>query len=102
MWPAFEQDLNRYRELESQLSDPAVVADRARYTKAAKEHGSLAKRVKPYLEFKELSEEIAQWEALAASDPAMRADAEQELAQVRVRQQALSQKLEDMLLDDPS
>lgn len=102
MWPVFEQDLNRYRELEGQLSDPAVVADRARYTKAAKEHGSLAKRVKPYLEFKEVSDEIAQWEAMAASDPAMRADAEQELVQVRLRQQALNQKLEDMLLDDPS
>src|SRR5262249_10452448 len=48
------------------------------------------------------SDEIAQWEAMAASDPAMRADAEQELAQLRVRQQALNQKLEDMLLDDPS
>jgi peptide chain release factor 1 len=102
MWPAFEQDLNRYRDLESQLSDPVVVADRARYTKAAKEHGSLAKRVKPYIEYKEVSDEIGQWEAMAASDPDMRAAAEQELTQLRVRQQGLGQKLEDMLLDDPS
>ena len=50
MWPVFEQSLNRYRELEQQLSDPAVVADRARFTRTAKEHGSLAKQVKPYLE----------------------------------------------------
>jgi len=102
MWPVFEQDLNRYRELESQLSDPAVVADRPRYTKAAKEHGSLAKRLKSYIEYKEVSDEIAQWEAMAASDPSMQADAEQELTPLRSRQQALSQKLEDLLLDDPS
>ena len=65
MWPVFEQDLIRYRELESQLSDPTVVADRPRYTKAAKEHGSLAKRLKPYIEYKEVSDEIAQWEAIS-------------------------------------
>ena len=49
MWPAFEQSLTRYQELEQQLADPAVIADRARYTHAAKEHGSLAKTIKPYL-----------------------------------------------------
>ena len=54
MWPHFEQALARYRDLEQQLSDPAVVADRARYARAAKEHGALAKQVKPYLEYKKL------------------------------------------------
>ena len=34
MWPFFEQSLTRYRELETQLGDPAVVANRARYTRA--------------------------------------------------------------------
>jgi peptide chain release factor 1 len=102
MWPAFEQDLNRYRELETQLADPAVAGDRVRYTKAAKEHGSLAKRVKPYLEYKEVTDEIGQWEAMAQSDPAVRADAEQELAQLRRKRDTLNQRLEDMLLDDPS
>ena len=29
MWPFFEQSLTRYRELESQLGDPTVVANRA-------------------------------------------------------------------------
>ncbi len=55
MWPFFEQALTRYRELETQLGDPAVVGNRARYTRTAKEHGALAKQVKPYLEYKKVA-----------------------------------------------
>jgi peptide chain release factor 1 len=39
---------------------------------------------------------------MAQSDPAVRADAEQELTQLRQKRDALNQRLEDMLLDDPS
>ena len=68
MWPVFEQLLVRSRELEQQLGDPAVAADSARYTRAAKEHGSLSKRVKPYLEFKQVSDNLAQAESLLAGE----------------------------------
>ncbi|HEY7314426.1 MAG TPA: peptide chain release factor 1 [Gemmataceae bacterium] len=100
MWPIFEQALTRYHELEQQLSDPAVVADRARFTRTAKEHGTLAKRVKPYLEYKKVSEDLAQAQALldAESDPEMRQYAEQELSELRTRQQALQARLEDFVL----
>ena len=57
-WPAFEEALARHRELEQLLSDPGVIADRARYTRLAKEHGSLAKMVKPYAEYLKLDAEI--------------------------------------------
>ena len=36
MWPIFEQSLSRFQELESQISDSAVVANRPLYTKTAK------------------------------------------------------------------
>ncbi len=100
MWQTFEQSLSRYRELEQQLSDPALVADRARYTRAIKEHGALAKQVKPYLEFKKLQEDLAQAEALLAAetDPEMRQYAAQELADLQARRQALQSRLEDSLL----
>jgi len=49
MWTTFEQSLTRYHELEQQLGDPTVIADVARYTQTAKEYGSLAKLVKPYV-----------------------------------------------------
>ena len=100
MWPVFEQSLVRYRDLETQLADPAVVANRARYAQAAKEHGSLAKQVKPYLEYKKVLDDLAQAEALlsAEADPEMRRYAEQELAELKARRDALQARLEDFLL----
>jgi peptide chain release factor 1 len=102
-WPTYEQSLARYRELEEQLSNPAVIADRARYAHLAKEHGSLAKLVKPYLEYQKLGEEIVQAEALVSSeqDAAMRHYFEEELAGQRHRQKELESRLEDLLLVDP-
>ena len=102
MWPFFEQSLTRYRELESQLGDPDVVGNRVRYARAAKEHGSLAKQVKPYLEYKKVLEDLGQAEELASaeSDPEMRRYAEQELAELRARRDALQSRLEDFLLDE--
>ncbi len=82
MWPAFEKALKRHAELETLLADPAVIADRIRYTKLAKEHGSLAKMVKPYLEYRKLTDDIAQAEAmLAEADAEMRVMIEEELTQ---------------------
>jgi peptide chain release factor 1 len=100
MWPIFEQALTRYQELEQQLGDPAVVADRARFTRTAKEHGTLAKRVKPYLEYKKTLEDLAQAQALIAAetDPEMKQYAEQELTELRTRQAALQSRLEDFIL----
>jgi peptide chain release factor 1 len=100
MWPIFEQALTRYQELEQQLGDPAVVADRARFTRTAKEHGTLAKRVKPYLEYKKITDDLSQAQALleAESDPEMRQYAEQELAELRSRREALQTRLEDFVL----
>jgi peptide chain release factor 1 len=102
MWPAFDQSLARYQELEQQLADPAVIADRMRFAQVAKEHGSLAKLTKPYLEFKKLVEEIDQAEALkAGADADMSALIEEELGSLRQREQALRGRLEDLLLIDP-
>ncbi len=104
MWPVLEQAVARYQELEQQLGEPAVIADRALYTRLAKEHGSLAKQVKPYLEFKSISEAIGQAEALLENekDPDMRLYTEEELATLRPRHEALQARLEDFLLFDPS
>src|SRR5262249_10569041 len=103
MWPAFEQAVTRYEELERHLSDPAVIADRSRYAQTAKEHGALAKKVKPYLEYKKLTEDVGEAEALLAvePDPAMQRYAQEELEGLRARQQQLQSRLEDLLLVAP-
>src|SRR5713101_8275065 len=103
MWQNLEQSLTRYRELEQQMADPVVIADRNRYTHAAKEHGALAKLVKPYLEYRKISEDVSHAEALAAAenDPEMRKYAEEELIELRGRKKTLGDKLEELLLVEP-
>jgi peptide chain release factor 1 len=100
MWPTFEKALARYRDLETQLGDPSLIADRGRYTSAAKEHGALAKQVKPYVEYLELTKNIGESETLLAAetDPEMRSYLEEELRGQRQQQQALNSRLEDLLL----
>jgi peptide chain release factor 1 len=96
------EKLARFRELEEQLSDPAVASDHARFSTVAKEHGALAKLVKPYLEYQQIDQSIRESEALLDGDPEMRALAEEELAALRPKRDALHVKIEDQLLVDPS
>ncbi|QEL14715.1 peptide chain release factor 1 [Limnoglobus roseus] len=100
MWPAMEQQLARYRELEAKLGDPDVAGDPAKFGVVAKEHGSLTKVVKPYQDFLELHEAIQQTEAMLA-DAELKPMAEEELATMRPRYEALKTKIEDQLLIEP-
>lgn len=103
MWPVMDQKLAQFQELEERLADPAVASDHARFTQVAKEHGALAKLVKPYLEFQKVSEQIRETEAMAAeADPDMQAMAEEELTTLRAQYEALKTRIEDQLLIDPS
>jgi peptide chain release factor 1 len=101
MWPAFEQALTRHRELEGLLADPAVITDRVRYTKLAKEHGALQKMVKPYVDFLKVTDEVQQAQTMlqgAESDADMKAMIEDELKSLRERESGLRVRLEDLLL----
>ena len=102
-WPAFDRSLSRYRELEGQLADPGIIADRARYTHLAKEHSALGKTVKPYLDYLKISEEVGQTEALlqTEADADMHRYLEDELEGQRRQQAALHSRLEDLLLIEP-
>ncbi|MFM8270886.1 MAG: peptide chain release factor 1 [Gemmata sp.] len=101
MFPSLEAQLARYRELEQQLYDPAVAGDPNRAGAIGKERGALAKSVEPYVEYKRLCAAVADAEALAA-DPDMKAMAEEELADLRPKRDALHAKIEERLLVDPS
>jgi peptide chain release factor 1 len=101
MWPAFEQAKARHEELERQLADPAVIADRPRYTKLAKEHGSLAKMVKPYQEFLQVEHDLKQAKAMlitVGDDADMEAMVKEEIASLQPRYDAGKGRLEDILL----
>jgi peptide chain release factor 1 len=103
MFPVLDQKLTRYRELEQQLYDPAIATDPVKSGPIAKERGSLAKLVEPYLELLELDRSIKDAETIAAGDePEMRAMAAEELAAIRPRRATLYSRIEEQLLIDPS
>ena len=101
MWPALDQHVERSQELERQMADPAVMAEPARFTSVVKEHGRLARLVKPYQAFQKLEEEIGQAQQVLAaeSDGEMRRYAEDELAGLRRQRDELRHQLEEMLLE---
>ena len=68
MWEPFELILKKFRELETQLADPAIAGDRVRYARVAKEHGGLLKQIKPYLEFNKVSEDLSAVEEMMAAE----------------------------------
>src|SRR5260370_42127989 len=102
-WRRLKNSWRRYGEREGRRGDPAIIGDRIRYTQAAKEHGSLAKMVKPYLEYQQIGEAIAQAETLLAAeaDPAMRSYLEEELAAQRQQQQTLHTGPEGLVVVEP-
>jgi peptide chain release factor 1 len=103
MFPTLEPQLARYRELEQQLYDEKIAADPARAGAIAKERGTLAKTVEPYIEYKRLCEAVAESEKLAAgADPDMAALAQEELTELRPKRDALHAKIEEQLLIDPN
>src|SRR5262245_28716330 len=103
MWAIMDQKLARYRELEDQLADPALAADMSRFTAAAKEHGRLAKLVKPYLEFIDLDRNVTEARKWAEeADPEMQEMGKSELASIGPRYESLRQWIEDQLLIDPN
>jgi len=104
MWPVMEQKLARFQELEALLGDPVVAVDPQVFGKIAKEHGAVSKQVKPYLEYMELAKAVASSEELAAAEPdgEMAALANEELAELRPKIALLKDRIEDMLLVDPS
>ena len=85
-----EQKLARYEKLEKDLVDPEVLANPARITSVAREHGSLGRLVKKYRKFKRITGQIAEAQQMIEADDAeMRELAEAELSQLREEREAL-------------
>lgn len=101
MFEKLKSDLERFRELDAQLLDPAVTADPARVTALAKERGALARLAIPYGRYLDLGRQIAEAEALASDepDPELRAYAEEEVARLKQGRAAEAAILSDLLYD---
>lgn len=95
----------KYRELESLISDPAVLADMPKWQKLSREHAQLAPVVEKYREYKKVREGLAEAKALFDDNPDadMRRLAEDEIAELRPRLEALERELPILLLPkDPN
>jgi peptide chain release factor 1 len=92
-----EEKLRRFEELEKLLADPEVLADPARLSAVAREHGSLAKLANKYRRLKGLNAQIAEAaDMLKGPDPEMRELAEAELPRLRQEQETCWDDLLEM------
>ena len=95
----------KYRELESLISDPAVLADMPKWQKLSREHAQLAPVVEKYREYKKVREGLLEEKAIFDDNPDadMRRLAEDEIAELRPQLEALERELPILLLPkDPN
>jgi peptide chain release factor 1 len=92
-----ETHLNRFEDLERQMADPAVQSDGAKFSTAAREHGSLAKVATKYRKFKSLVDEVAELKRMSeAGSPDEKELAEAELPDARRKREELWAELLDL------
>ena len=95
----------KYRELESLISDPAVLADMPKWQRLSREHAQLAPVVEKYREYKSVREGLLEAKAIFDDNPDadMRRLAEDEIAELRPRLEVLERELPILLLPkDPN
>jgi len=94
-----DEKLARFEELERRLVDPEVLADPARLTAVAREHGSLAKLAMKYRRFKNLNVQVRDaLEMVEGDDADMRELAEAELPGLKAERETLWNDLLDMTI----
>ena len=104
MFANLEDVVDRFREVEGLLSDPAIISDQKRYRELAKEHADLTGVVTVYNNYKQICNEIeGNRELLQENDPEMRELAKAELPELEEQQAALEDQLRLLLIPkDPN
>jgi peptide chain release factor 1 len=105
MFERLDQIEARYQELNDALSSPEVIGDSLKFQKAAKAHSEIAPTVEKYREYKDLTQGIAESQAMLAEekDPEMRAYAQEELTKLEARVARVEDELKVLLLPkDPN
>ncbi len=93
-----EEKLQRFEQLEKDMSNPDVLADGSRMSATAREHGGLAKLAGKYRDFKRMTDEIQGCKdmAEAAEDSEEREMAEAEMSELRTDREAIWEDLLSM------
>ena len=104
MFDRLEQLEERYRELEKDLADPAIITDQQRFQKAGKQHRDMVPVIERYREYKQVRTGIADAKTmLTETDPEIRAMAQDELTVLQARMPEIEEQLKIMLLPkDPN
>jgi peptide chain release factor 1 len=99
-----EQMEQRYNEMQAQFSLPEVLNDHEKYSKTAKALREIETPVQKYRELKQVRQGLADSRAMMAeSDADLRAMAQEEIAALEPRSQALEEELKVLLLPkDPN
>jgi len=99
-----EQMEQRYTDLQSQFALPEVLNDHERYQKIAKQLREIETPVEKFRELKQVRQGLADARAmLAETDADLRAMAEEEIAALEPRRQAIEEELKVLLLPkDPN
>ena len=105
MFDKLEDLLQRYEELQNELSDPNVVNDQARFRKLMKEQNDLADIVAEYKRYKQTKQDIEDSLLMLdeESDEEMREMTKEELAEAKDRLEECEQNLKILLIPkDPN
>ena len=99
MFPSLDAKFDRFHELESQLQDPAVIADTERMIELQKEHGALQSIATAVAKHRTLLGDIAAAEEMQSEfgdDEEAARYAEQELAELTRQRAVLEEELEEL------
>jgi peptide chain release factor 1 len=104
MFQNLEDVVDRFREVEGLLSDPAVISDQKRYRGLTKEHADLSGIVSVYTRYKQVCSDVdGNRELLHDSDPEMKELAKAELPELEAQKADLEEELKVLLLPkDPN
>ncbi len=104
MFTNLEDVVDRFREVEGLLSDPAIVSDQKRYRELAKEHADLTEVVSVYGQYRQVCNEVeGNRELLQDNDPDMRELAKAELPELEKQQTEMEEQLRLLLIPkDPN
>lgn len=100
MWEKLADIENRYEELERLMADPAVAADYNQIKVYAQERAEIEPIVETYQAFKSVEVELEETRTLLEEEtnPEMRELAQEEIARLEARRDALQEELRQLLL----
>ena len=92
----YEDIKQKFNDLETQLSDPSIIADQKKLREVSKQHSELKYAIELILELEKIEKQLAENQEMIKSetDPEMIKIAEQEIAELKPPREELKDKIE--------